>query len=337
MIRLVVAALLAAGCSGAPPLTAPASTGPAPTTPPSASPGRTSQLGKSAQAAPTSGCATAHPLKPGRHRLRFGGLDRLFLLSVPDGPGPHPILLDLHGLGSSAAQQSAYSRLAEVGSRRGYVVATPQAAQGRTGWTLPHTAGPDDTGFLAALLDHLERGLCVDAHREFAAGMSYGAGMAAALVCALQGRLAGVAPVAGVNIVRPCERPTPTTIVVFHGTADRIVPYRGGHPFRDATGSLRTLADLVVLPPVERTVEEWAHSLGCTSPTSGPAAGRFGTQVRVRSWKSCPGRAMLRLYTVDGGGHTWPGPIEVSRLGKTARDLDATALILNAFDHTPSR
>ncbi|MGN9844906.1 alpha/beta hydrolase family esterase [Nonomuraea sp. H19] len=307
IIIMMVAALLAARCDAPP-----------------AAPG---------PAAPTSGCTAVHRLEPGRHTVTHGGLQRRFLLSVPDGSGPHPVVLDLHGLGSSAARQSAYSRLAEIGARRGYIVATPQAAEGRMGWTLPHTGGPDDTGFLAALLDRLEQGLCVDPRREFAAGMSYGAGMAAALVCALDGRLAGIAAVAGVNIVRPCAEAKATTIVAFHGTADRIVPYRGGHPLRDATGELRALADLVVLAPVQDVMDTWAHRLGC----SGPSTKNISEQVRLRNWKSCPGHATLRLYTVDGGGHTWPGPIEVSWLGITARDLDATALILDTFDRAPSR
>ncbi|MBF8190081.1 plasmid partitioning protein [Nonomuraea sp. K274] len=311
MIILVLVALLAAaGCGGVPPRPA------AP-----------------AQVSPTGGCATRERLEPGRHRLSFGGLTRRYLLSVPAGGGPHPVVLDLHGLGSTAAEQSAYSRLAEQGSRRGYVVATPQAAEGRIGWALPGMGGPDDAGFLAALLDRLEQGLCVDRRREFAAGMSYGAGLATALVCALDGRLAGVAAVAGLNIVRPCPGAYPTTIVAFHGTADRIVPYDGGHPFRDATGDVRALADLVVLAPVESSADGWARTLGCT----GRSTTGLGERVRLRGWKSCPGRATLRLYTVGGGGHTWPGPIEVPRLGDTVRDLDATAVILDTFDGAPSR
>ncbi|GAA3619093.1 PHB depolymerase family esterase [Nonomuraea rosea] len=314
MLTLITAVLTATRC-GAPP--------PAPSPP--------------AQAAPTSGCAATHPLEPGRHELTFGGRQRRFLLAVPDGPGPHPILLDLHGLGSSAAQQSAYSRLAEIGPRRGYIVATPQAAQDRMGWTLPHTAGPDDTGFLGALLDHLEHGLCADPRRAFAAGMSYGAGMAAGLVCAMRGRLAGIAAVAGLNISAPCAGAAPTTIIAFHGTADRIVPYRGGHPLRDATGDLRRLADLVVLAPVEQSAAGWAAALGCTGrTTTGPSTGPT-PKVRLRDWKSCPGGITLRLYTVNGGGHTWPGGIAVSRLGATAPDLDATGFILDVFDRTPSR
>ncbi|MEV0617467.1 hypothetical protein AB0I81_29385 [Nonomuraea sp. NPDC050404] len=327
--------------------------------------------GPAVRAAPTSGCAAAEQLRAGTHRLGFGGIERRFLLSLPRGDGPHPVILDLHGLNSSAARQAAYGRLPEAGARRGYIVATPQAAKGRMGWTLPGTTGPDDAGFLAALLDHLERGLCVETRREFAAGMSYGAAMATSLICALDGRLAAVAAVAGLNIARPCPQDSPTTpstpstttprttttatvattapgstataaattttaatsIVAFHGTDDRVVPYRGGHPLRDATGDLRTLADLIVLDPVERAAAGWADRLGCTGRTIAALPG----QVRLRDWKTCPGGTTLRLYTIDGGGHTWPGAAEMPWLGRTTRDLDATALILDTFDHAPSR
>ncbi|NUT11211.1 MAG: hypothetical protein HOQ38_12120, partial [Nonomuraea sp.] len=270
-------------------------------------------------------------LASGAHVLTFGGVDRRYLLAVPTGPGPHPVLLNLHGLGSNAAEQAAYSRLPQAGTRRGYIVATPQSAPGRMAWTLPHTGGPDDTAYLTALLDELRRRQCVRPGREFAAGMSYGAGMAASLVCALHGRLSAVAAVAGLPIAQPCDHPAPTTIIAFHGTADHLVPYRGGHP--EATGSLRDLAALVVLPPVEQTMNAWAGALTCTRPaTSHPLP-----RVRLRVWKSCPRGTTLRLYTVYGGGHTWPGPIEVSSLGGTARDLNATELILDTFDRAPTR
>ncbi|WP_336206955.1 alpha/beta hydrolase family esterase [Nonomuraea sp. LPB2021202275-12-8] len=283
-------------------------------------------------AAPPAGCAGGPRLKAGRHELEFGGGTRAFLLSLPEGDGPHPVLLNLHGLGSTARQQAAYSRLPEVGARRGYIVATPQVAEDRLAWTLPHTYGPDDTGFLGALLDRLEQRLCVDRRREFAAGLSYGGGMATAMVCGLEGRLAGAAAVGGVNIVQPCRQPRPTTLVAFHGTADRVVPYEGGHPLRNSSGDLRKLADLVTLQPVEQVTGGWAGALGCASP---PARSSPVPGVLLRTWKGCAEGASVRLYAIDGGGHTWPGPIEVPRLGATNRDLDATRLILDAFDAAP--
>ncbi|MDA0638206.1 alpha/beta hydrolase family esterase [Nonomuraea sp. CA-218870] len=333
-LGVIVAALLsvtvaAAGCSARPPAPVTSATSATPPAAPTGTPTGT----PTAVAAPD-GCDGGGPrLKEGRHTIEFAGMKREFLLALPDGDGPHPVLLNLHGLGSNAREQAAYSRLPRAGAARGYVVATPQVAEDRLAWTLPRGFGPDDTGFLGALLDRLEQRLCVDRRRAFAAGLSYGGGMAAALACGLRGRLAGVAVVAGLSLVRPCQDPPPVTLVAFHGTADRAVPYRGGHPLRDATGDLRKLADLVTLPPVRRSAEEWAAALGCPEPeVSSPVR-----SVRLRAWDGCERGAAVRLYTIDGGGHTWPGPIEVPRLGVTARGLDATALILDAFDAAEPR
>jgi polyhydroxybutyrate depolymerase len=40
----------------------------------------------------------------------------------------------------------------------------------------------------------------------------------------------------------------------------------------------------------------------------------------------------VALYTVDGGGHTWPGGPAVGRsVGRVSRELDATAAIWEFF------
>ncbi|MFI9550350.1 alpha/beta hydrolase family esterase [Nonomuraea endophytica] len=261
-------------------------------------------------------------LKPGRHSLRFAGEERTYLLSLPaKGKGPWPLVLNLHGLGSNAGRQAEKSRLPEVGARRGYAVVTPQAARYRMAWTLPGYYGPDDTGYLTALLDKLVAAGCADGDRQFAAGMSYGAGMTMALVCAMKGRLAAVAPVGGLNIVPPCQEAEPTTIVAFHGTGDATVPYRGGHPFSRAPSRLRTLAKLVRLASVEGAAGRWARIMGCPAP----ATSKVKTGVRLRTWKDCRHRASLRLYTISGAGHVWPRP-------DGGRRIDAAGLILDAFD-----
>ncbi|GAA3163952.1 alpha/beta hydrolase family esterase [Nonomuraea roseoviolacea] len=352
---LLCGVLLAAGCTGHDDRPAPRSSSPtASPASPTLSAERDGRTGSPDRGVSAAGCAGGGPaLREGRGTIRYGGLERVYLLALPRGRGPHPVLFDLHGLGSNAADQAAYSRLPRRGAERGYIGITPQAAQGRLGWTLPHAYGPDDTGFLGALLERVERGACVDRGRVFAAGMSFGAGMSTALICAtdnttgsttsgatgsttgdpVAGRLAGVAAVAGLNIVPPCENPAPVTLLAFHGTADTIVPYRGGHPFQNSHRR-RALARLVTLPPVEQSARAWAKALGCGAQddVSAPA----GT-VRLDRWTGCRGGASVRLYTLRGAGHTWPGAIGVPRLGPTGRDLDATEVILDAFDATPPR
>ena len=55
-----------------------------------------------------------------------------------------------------------------------------------------------------------------------------------------------------------------------------------------------------------------------------------------RVYPDCDDGAEVELYTIDGGGHTWPGsPIDVPRLGANTDQIDATDLILDFFAEHP--
>ncbi|MFC5182912.1 alpha/beta hydrolase family esterase [Actinomadura harenae] len=278
------------------------------------------------------GC-TGGTITTGQHLFRGRG----FIVKVPDrgqdprDTGPLPLILDLHGLNSSGLEQAIYGRLADAGAARGFVVVEPDSAAERGGWKLPGMPDGDaDIGYVGALLDHLEKGLCLDRRREFAAGFSNGAGLATALVCGLGGRLAGVAAVSGLNLARPCPRPEPTTIVAFHGTSDPVVPYEGGEPFggnRSRVPSWMIPADgSFDLPSVSAAAAAWGHAFSCGKTTSAePADG-----VRRRTWTGCRRDARVDLYTVGGVGHAWPGSPAVGA-GASTKKIDATSVTLDVF------
>ena len=135
----------------------------------------------------------------------------------------------------------------------------------------------------------------------------------------MNGRLAGIAPVAGINIVQPCAEAAPTTIIAFHGTADDTVPYQGGHPLRNSSGRLRVLADMVVLKPVEQVVDAWARVLGCTGRTTS-ALSLPGTAARL---EILPRGVSVGLYTVKAA--VTPGRAHrVCHARRDHRHLDAT-------------
>ncbi|GAA0918361.1 hypothetical protein [Nonomuraea longicatena] len=259
-------------------------------------------------------------LRSGRHALTFAGQRREYLLAVPKrGRGPWPVVLNLHGLGSGAERQAERSRLPEQGARRGYLVVTPQVAPYRLAWTLPGYFGPDDTGYLGRLLDRLIGSGCARRDRQFAAGMSFGGAMALSLVCGMRGRLRAVAAVGGFNVVPPCAQAEPTTLVAVHGTADRTVPYRGGHPFAAAKGRLRAMGALVRLQSVDGSARRWARILDCRSRgRARPAEG-----LVLSNWSRCADGTRLLVYTVRGAGHVWPRPPALP---------DASRLILDVFD-----
>ena len=169
--------------------------------------------------------------------------------------------------------------------------------------------------------------------------MSNGAIFATALVCELPGRLAAIAPVAGVNSTKVCSSGTPpTSLLAFHGTADPIVPYAGGryfagvHPLDDEPARSGTARRA---QPVDDAVASWAAFDGCGTP---PATTEIAPDVERLAYP-CPAGGTVELYRVVDGGHTWPGaiPVNLARLGPTSATIDATGLMLAFFDAHPRR
>jgi polyhydroxybutyrate depolymerase len=59
-----------------------------------------------------------------------------------------------------------------------------------------------------------------------------------------------------------------------------------------------------------------------------------GTRTSIRKWEGCKDDADVLLYTVEGGGHTWPGGWQYlgeRMIGKTSRDFDASEAIWTFF------
>jgi polyhydroxybutyrate depolymerase len=75
----------------------------------------------------------------------------------------------------------------------------------------------------------------------------------------------------------------------------------------------------------------WAALNRCRA---GPTVRRIASSVVERSWTGCRVPDSVLLYTVVGGGHTWPGsPITLpaSVFGPTTEEIDATGLMLGFF------
>jgi polyhydroxybutyrate depolymerase len=61
-----------------------------------------------------------------------------------------------------------------------------------------------------------------------------------------------------------------------------------------------------------------------------------GTRVRRSTYSGCRDGRDVVLFTIEGGGHTWPGGPPVGRsVGRVTRDLDATRVMLDFFDRHP--
>jgi len=59
-----------------------------------------------------------------------------------------------------------------------------------------------------------------------------------------------------------------------------------------------------------------------------------GTGIRREAFSGCKGGAEVVVYTVEGGGHTWPGGkayLPESSIGKTSHNMDASEALWEFF------
>jgi polyhydroxybutyrate depolymerase len=272
----------------------------------------------------SAGCGPATAAGTTYEAIMVGSTARRYRLAFPadSGQRARPLILNFHGFSSDAGQQAIYSQLEAKGPRRGYVVATPQGTGTPAFWNiLPKLPAPDDVAFTNALIDHLEQTRCIDPTRIYSTGISNGAGMSALLGCRIPNRLAAIAPVAGVNLVAGCPKGTPMSVLAFHGSADPVVAYRGA---RSSFAGIPVVA-------VPKSVATWAKRAGCGST---PTISKVTRHVQRTSYGGCTTGTDVELYTVIGGGHTWPGSsINLANLGATTHEINATDLMLAFFAH----
>ena len=282
-------------------------------------------------------CATpADPAPTGGSSgsLTFAGAERTYLLHVPASAArdqPVPVVVNLHGHGSSARNQLGYADFRPLAEREGFVVVAPDGQGSPRRFTLLGATATeaDDVEFAVALVDHLATRLCVDPRRVFATGMSNGGALSSVIACRAADRFAAVGAVAAMIFVPPCagdEAGRPAPIVAMMGTADPVVPYAGGRVNCCGNPSI---------PAAEDTLAGFAARSRCTTP---PIEERPHPTILQRAWTGCAAGTAVELYTIEGGGHTWPGAsfdLESRGLGRTTPDLVATEVIWAFFEAHP--
>lgn len=269
-----------------------------------------------------------------RRALTDGGRSRVYRLYRPRALSRGnrvPLVVVLHGgFGSGAQAEYAY-RWNDHADTHGFVLAYPDGI-GHS-WNAGNCCGPavregvDDVGFLTALLDEVSATEGVDPHRVYAAGISNGAMMAYRLACDRPGRLAAVGAVAG-TMVCECRRPAPTSVLHIHGLEDANLPFGGGLGAKAFEATAR--------PPVLAVMDVWRQAGRC-----GPPRVFDAPPLRTEIW-SGPNGVEVRLITIAGAGHQWPGGrppaprvARMLRLDQPSQALDATAALWEFFAAHP--
>ncbi len=307
----------------------------------------------SVQTSASTGCDTETPTAPGTYPLTLSaaGLDGTYTSYLPpayDGATPLPLVLGLHGWTQPAALFATESDLPARSSRHRFVAVTPDITRDVAHWETAIDSG--DVQWISALLDEVESTTCIDTNRVYVMGMSNGAMMSSTLSCALADRIAAAAPVAGITDPAGCAPTRPVPVMTFHGTDDPFLAYDGGLgpkaldlPAADGSGSvgdqagtgLSVPSDLAA--PVPDRWGAWAERNGCEGESVDAPLWDDVTMFTFAADDVCDAPAIL--YTVIGGGHTWPGSTfdqSIAELvGPTTTTIDATELIWQFFRAHP--
>lgn len=287
------------------------------------------------------------PVAPGSATvsLTVDGHARTAIVHVPAGyrGSRVPLVLNMHGSGSTAAQQEQFTGMDTASDADGFIVAYPQAVipepAGPTGvgfdWNVPGVplnggvpvppGSADDVSFLTQLVGDLGQRYCVDRSRVFATGFSGGSRMASQLACDSSTTFAAVAPVSGLRRPSPCPTARPVPVMSFHGTADPLDPYNGnGQAYWTYS--------------VPQAAGYWAAQDRCF----GRPITRQEDGYTLTEYFGCAGRSTVELYSVTGEGHEWPGgpplpPALTTILGPQSNAVDANETMWSFFAAHPMR
>jgi polyhydroxybutyrate depolymerase len=253
--------------------------------------------------------------------IKQGDTQRHVAIVTPPAIGPGerlPLVVLLHGHNGNADAVVTQGGWKEQVIAHRFIVAAPDGIS--QSWNaggccrLATLLGIEDVPFLDAVIADLARRPTVDPARIYLAGVSNGGMMAYRYLCDHADRIAAAASIEGTN-VSGCTPNRALPILHVAGTADRVVPYRGGR------STIGTLLGPGTFPPVPSSMARLAAADGCdrTSTTADVGAG-----VRTRRWTGCRDGATVQLDTVDGLGHDYP----------KGAPFDATDAILEFFGLT---
>ena len=260
----------------------------------------------------------------------YDGLDRNYILFLPDDIAPGaPLVFNLHGYGSNATEQLLYSGMNNVAEANGFAVVYPTGSMDNNGFRHWRSgieiSNTDDVGFLTELAGFLQTTYDLDPERTFSCGMSNGGFMSYHLACQAPETFKAIASVTGTmssGTFNDCAPSVPVPVLEIHGTADEVVPYEGRGDIGDGWGSFIA---------TETVIDFWADLNECSEfeeadledldPTD-------GSTVMSKKYTDCATGNRVWLYTVENGGHDWPGAF----FGMANQDFDASEKIWEFFD-----
>jgi polyhydroxybutyrate depolymerase len=225
-------------------------------------------------------------------------------------PGtPLPLVVLLHGYGSSGARQEAYMRFGALADSHQFLLVNPDGTEESGGenrrfWNASEAccnfmrSTVDDSAYVMSIVDAVKAQYSIDPKRVYLIGHSNGGFMSYRTAYDHSDTIAAIASIAGAaSTDEPPAPSNPVHVLQIHGTDDSTIVYDGGairdHRYPGAVG----------------TVERWAAYNGCgsegrdggTLDLEGEIAGKETTVVQYAD--GCTAGGSSELWTIAGGSH----------------------------------
>lgn len=251
------------------------------------------------------------------------GEDRPAQLLVPpdyDHTRPLPLLVVLHGYGSSATGVMSFTNLDQLHRQRDVLVIAPEGTVEpkppmRQFWNATEVccdlqaSGVDDVGYIRALIAEIRDEYHIDPQRIFVFGHSNGGFMAYRLACELD-EVAAIASLAGASYLNSTDC-TPTgekSVLQIHGTSDTSIYYTGELPFGSCVNAGLSQC---MYPGARASIDRWAIYNQCTGPwTDVPpnidivAHSQLpGEDTYREQFAGCQAGISLALWSIADGSH----------------------------------
>jgi polyhydroxybutyrate depolymerase len=241
-----------------------------------------------------------------------GKFQREYIYFKPSSaPENCPLVFVCHGYTGTAQGIMNYSDFNNLATEYGFAVCYPQGIEdsgGNTffnvGYDFQNNETVDDVAFLEDLITLFSADNSIDSDKVFCTGMSNGGDFCYLLACEASESFLGVAPIAGMimqDIMDDCNPSQNVGILEIHGTQDNVTYYEGDVNNQDGWGAY---------PSIPGTIDFFVDMYGLALNSTGNfpnIVSNDGSTVSFEKYGVDEECAKVWLYTVNGGGHDWPG------------------------------
>ena len=266
--------------------------------------------------------SAAEPDDSGYYQCDYNGIERKYMLYVPEEAGENaPLLFMLHGYAGSAKGFMDNTGMNSAADQYGFAVVYPQGLRdpanttGGACWNSGLTDSVnDDTGFLTALAQYLQQTYGFNRSATFAAGFSNGAFMMYKLAVEAPDTFRAVASVSGMMSGGAWEeRPEAASVSILQisGTNDSVVPIDKDGVYGDA-------------PAIGGVIDYWKTADGLDESE----VVKLSDKATAYRYSSKSNDNLVWYVEIEGGDHSWPQ--------QSTSGFDANAVILEFFSRLAS-